>query len=87
MPTEAAISAALTEIFRDVFGREGMELTPTLSARDVEGWDSFKQIEIILATEERFGIKMTTRELDSLQNVGDLIRVVAARSGKADSAL
>ncbi len=80
MPTEAEITTALTEIFRDVFSRDDMELTPLLCAHDVEGWDSFKQIEIIIATEERFRIKMTTRELDSLRNVGDLVRVVAARA-------
>ena len=80
MPTEAAITAALTEIFRDVFTRDDMALTPALSARDVEGWDSFKQIEIIIATEEHFGIKLTTRELDSLRNVGDLVRVVAGKA-------
>ncbi|MGH7210533.1 MAG: acyl carrier protein [Acetobacteraceae bacterium] len=80
MPTEAEITTALTEIFRDVFTRDDMELTSALSAKDVEGWDSFKQIEIIIATEERFGIKMTTRELDSLRNVGDLVRVVAGKA-------
>jgi acyl carrier protein len=52
-------------------------------AKDVEGWDSFKQIEILLATEERFGVKFSTREVDSLQNVGDLARLVAAKTGKA----
>jgi acyl carrier protein len=79
MPNEAEINSALTEIFRDVFMRDDMVLTPGLTAKDVEGWDSFKQIEIILATEARFGIKMSTRELDSLRNVGDLVRVVASK--------
>jgi acyl carrier protein len=50
-----------------------------LAAKDVQGWESFKQIEIIMAAEEKFGIKMTTRELDSLQNVGDLVRIVLAK--------
>ncbi len=81
MPTDTEIDTALTEIFRDVFMRDDMALRPDLSAKDVEGWDSFKQIEIILATEERFGIKMTTRELDSLRNVGDLARVIASKRG------
>jgi acyl carrier protein len=62
---------------------DDMELTPTLSAKDVKGWDSFKQIEIIIATEERFGIRLHTRELDSLHNVGDLVRVVADKTGAA----
>ncbi len=33
-----------------------------------------------MATEEKYGIKFTTRELDSLQNVGDLVRVVTAKA-------
>jgi acyl carrier protein len=77
--TEAEIYAALTDIFRDVFLDEGLILTPTLAASDVSGWDSFKQIEILIASEERFGIKFTTRELDGLMNVGDLVRVIEAK--------
>ncbi len=80
MPSEPEIYRDLTEIFHDVFMRDDLVLKATLSAKDVQGWDSFKQIEIIMAIEERFGIKFTTRELDSLQNVGDLVRVVAAKT-------
>ena len=74
------IYAALDEIFRDVFLRDDLVLTPGLCAADVAGWDSFKQIEIIIAAEQRFGIKFTTRELDRLGNVGDLVAVIAARA-------
>ncbi len=81
--TEADIYAALTEIFRETFMDDAMQLTPTLSAKDVKSWDSFKQIEIIIATEERFGIKLSTRELDSLRNVGDLAGIVAAKKATA----
>ena len=80
MPTEAEIYGTLTEIFHDVFMRDDLVLKPDLSAKDVQGWDSFKQIEIIMATEEKYGIKFTTRELDSLQNVADLVRVVTAKA-------
>jgi len=78
--TEADIYAALDEIFRDVFLRDDIALTPKLSAKDVPGWDSFKQIDIILAIEARYHVKFNTRELDSLHNVGDLVRVIAAKT-------
>jgi acyl carrier protein len=78
--TESEIYTALTEIFHDVFMRDDLVLTPTLTAKDVAGWDSFKQIEIVIATEEKFGIKLHTRELDRLQNVGDLVSVVLAKA-------
>ena len=77
--TESDIYAGLTDIFREVFMDDDMELRPALSAADVPTWDSFKQIEIIMATEERFGIKLMTREIDGLRNVGDLAAVVAAK--------
>lgn len=79
--SETEIYAALDEIFRDVFLKDDIELRPELSAKDVPGWDSFKQIDIILAVEEKYRIKLNTRELDSLSNVGDLVRVITAKTG------
>jgi acyl carrier protein len=80
MTDQTATYAALTEIFNDVFMKD-MQLTPELSAKDVPGWDSFKQIEIIISCEERFGIKLNTREIDSLKNVGDLAKVIESKKG------
>ncbi len=74
------IYAALEAIFAEVFGRK-IELSPGLSARDVAGWDSFRQIDVIMAVEARFAVEFTTAELDGLRNVGDLAAVVATRKG------
>jgi len=81
MATEAEVYPALTTIFRDVFLRDDLTLSPDLSAKDVQGWDSFKQIEIIMASEEHWKIRFSTRELDALRSVGDLVRTIAAKSG------
>jgi len=72
----------LTEIFHEVFLRDDLTLTRTLSAKDVEGWDSFKQIEIVIAVEERFGVKLKTREVNALSNVGDLAAVIASKTSQ-----
>ncbi|MCO6417782.1 acyl carrier protein [Siccirubricoccus sp. KC 17139] len=80
MAEESEIYDTLTGIFRDVFLRDDIVLTPTLAAGDVEGWDSFKQIEIILAVETHYGISFRTKELDAMENVGDLVRLVAAKT-------
>jgi acyl carrier protein len=81
MATEAEIYPALSTIFHDVFLRDDLALTPELTSKDVQGWDSFKQIEIIMATEEQWKIRFSTRELDSLRSVGDLVRVIGAKTG------
>lgn len=77
---EPEIYETLTTIFRDVFLRDDLVLTAELSAKDVADWDSFKQIEIIIAVQEQFGINFRTRELDSLNDVGDLVRLIASKT-------
>ena len=80
MPSEGEIYQALTDIFHEVFLRDDIVLTPEMTANDVDGWDSYKQIEILIAVEEKYGIKFRTRELDALANVGDLARTVLAKT-------
>ena len=70
------VYASLTEIFQDVFMRDDIVLSPELTADQVEGWDSFKMIEIIMAVEESFSFKVPTKDLDNLANVGDLARLI-----------
>ena len=77
--TEAEVYPVLSEIFSDIFLRD-IPLSAATTAADVEGWDSFKQIEIIMALEERFNIKFHTREIDSLKCVGDLVGIVTKKA-------
>lgn len=81
MADEATVYNDLTEVFHDVFMRDDIALTPGLTAKQVPGWDSFKQIEIIMASEEAWKLRFNTRELDSLLSVGDLVRLIAAKTG------
>ena len=62
--TEAEVYEGLTEIFRDLFGDDAIALAASTTAADVNGWDSFNHINIIAAAEERFGVKIGTRESD-----------------------
>ena len=79
MIAEDQIYRGLADIFADVFQRDDIALHAGLAASDVDGWDSFKYIEIIMATEQRFRTKFTSAEMDNLQQLGDLVRIVAAR--------
>lgn len=62
--------------------RDDIVLSAALSADDVEGWDSIKQVDIIIAVEERFDIKFSTKELDQLDCVGDLVSFIVAKASK-----
>ena len=76
-----AIIAELTEIFHDLFGDDSIVLAPDTTAEDVDGWDSIKHISLIVAVEDRFGIKFRTSEIEGLANVGDLARAIGEKLG------
>lgn len=73
------IYSELTELFRDMFSNDHIVLTPDTTAKDVDGWDSFSHISIIVAVETRFGVKMKTTEIESLANVGALVKSVETK--------
>lgn len=77
---DADIWNGLREIFADVFSRDDIVLTPELTAKDVAGWDSFKQIEIIVAAEQRYGVKFRSAEIDRLTCLGDLFTLLRNRT-------
>ena len=70
----------LGSVFREVFGRDDIVIHAGLTAKDVMGWDSFKQVEITLALEENYGIRIRTRELNNVANVGDLADLVLQKA-------
>ncbi len=76
--TKDQIYQELTDIMRDVLMQDDLILTPELSADQVEGWDSFKMIEIIVAVESHFRLKVQSKQLDSLETVGDLVTLIHA---------
>jgi acyl carrier protein len=47
-----------------------------MTASDVDGWDSLSHFNLVLAVEKEFGISVTTRDVRSMKNVGDLIRLI-----------
>jgi acyl carrier protein len=81
--TEAEIYTFLRQVFAEVFNRDDIDVQPALTARDVVGWDSFRQVEINLALEEKFNIRIRTREMQDIANVGDLVGLVARKRAAA----
>lgn len=76
----ARVLKELTVLYRDIFVCDDLALTLETCAADVPGWDSMKQIEINIAVEERYGFRMTSREVDAMRNVGDLVDLIERKA-------
>jgi acyl carrier protein len=70
------IYSKLTPIFREVFDDDSIVLTPETTAADIPDWDSVAHIGLIVAIEQRLGIKFKSSELEALHNVGHLAGII-----------
>jgi len=67
-------------VFRDELELDDLVLTDDTTADDVEEWDSLTHIQIVVALEKTFGLKFTSREILSWDNVGDLVDCIAKKT-------
>lgn len=76
---QASLYEQLTAIFRDVLDDDSLHLTPELTAKDVDGWDSLTHLRLLLSVEKAFRVRFTTAEIGKLENVGDLATIIQSR--------
>jgi acyl carrier protein len=69
----------LTEIIRDLFDDDTLVATPQLTADQVDGWDSFAHLRLMLTVERTFGIDFAASQITSLKNVGELADLIQSK--------
>ena len=74
-----AVYATLTEVFRDVFQNDDLTISDSMTAADVPGWDSLSNIQMVLATERAFKIRLTAAQVSGLKDVGGFVMVLQAK--------
>jgi acyl carrier protein len=72
----------LNSIFRQVFDDDTLVVTRATSAKDIEEWDSLSHLNLVMAVEQRFEIKIALGELRSLKNVGEMADLIAKKLAK-----
>nr|WP_296835408.1 acyl carrier protein [uncultured Marvinbryantia sp.] len=77
--TKANIYEKLTEIFRDIFDDDTIELQETTSSEDIDGWDSLEHINIVVAVEQTFSIKFTMDEVTGMKNIGEMVDIIMSK--------
>ena len=74
------IYKALDEVFQEVFDDEEIHVTETTTADDIEDWDSLEHINLVVAVENKFGIKFNMNEVTSFKNVGEMVDIIVERT-------
>ena len=79
-PTQDEILTELQPIFEDALDEPGLKVTLTSSPANTPNWDSLAHIDIIERIERRFKIRFALAELQDVQEVGDLVRLLIEKS-------
>jgi acyl carrier protein len=71
----------LAALLADATGAPASSLGPESAPGVTPGWDSVATLALIGAIEDELGIALTTAESLTIKSLGDLVRLVAARTG------
>lgn len=73
------ILGKVQDVVRDQLDDDEVIINSQTIASSVEGWDSLAHVRIMIAIEEEFGFQFQTFEINSLQNVGELVGLIKSR--------
>ena len=66
----------LRDIFREVCDDPELEISENTVQEDIPAWDSVITIQIVLAVEAEFNVRLTTDEVAAFHSVRDLLNAV-----------
>jgi acyl carrier protein len=75
--TNDEITEGLAEILEEVAGVDQKEVAADKSFTDDLDVDSLSMVEVVVAAEEKFGVKIPDDEVQNLKTVGDAVSFIA----------
>ena len=79
--TRSDIASKVVEIMEDVFDEDDIAYDDAMTAADLEEWDSLSNIRFVVAIEKEFDIRFSNSEIADLENVGQMVDLIASKQG------
>lgn len=74
--TREQVYEKLNKVFRDVFDDDSIIVTDSTTSEDIEDWDSFEHINLVVAVEEEFQFKIPIGKTVTMKNVGEMVDLI-----------
>jgi acyl carrier protein len=81
--TRDEVMRQLQDVVRQVLNNDSIVLSDTTTAADINGWDSMKNVQIMLGCEKKLGVRLRARDINALENVGQMADHLLATVAKA----
>ena len=69
----------VVEVIKETLENKKLHIKPETSAEDIDEWDSLTHLQLISALEAQFKISFALGELQELQNVGDMVKLIEVK--------
>jgi len=76
----------LYEVISSILNIDATTLSEESNALNTSNWDSLRHIEIMLAVENAFGVRFSMPEMVSMQNIGDMRKLICEKGGALEDA-
>ncbi|OIQ92728.1 acyl carrier protein [mine drainage metagenome] len=70
----------VAKVFSEVLRIPQENITPDTSPENTPQWDSLQAMNLVLALEDAFDIKLSTKEIVSMRTVGIVCKVLEAKN-------
>ena len=74
--TREEVFERLNKVFQEEFDDETIEVNDDTTSEDIDDWDSFEHINLIVAVEEEFSIKIPMGKVVTMKNVGEMADII-----------
>lgn len=74
--TREEVYERLTGVFRDFFDDDSIIISDKTTADDIDDWDSFEHINLIVAVESEFSITIPMGKTLEMKNVGEMVDTI-----------
>lgn len=75
------VATKVAALMEDVFDLDELVYDDTLTAADIEEWDSLSNIRFVVAIEKEFSVRFSNTEIAALENVGQMVDLVLKKTG------
>ncbi|WP_299194657.1 acyl carrier protein [uncultured Erythrobacter sp.] len=79
--TRSEIASKVVELMEDVFDEDDLTYDDSMTAADIEEWDSLSNIRFVVGIEKEFGIRFSNSEIADLENVGQMVDLILSKQG------
>lgn len=74
--TREQVYERLNRVFQAVFDDPSIIVNDATTADDIEDWDSFEHINLVVAVEDEFSFKIPMGKVVTMDNVGEMVDII-----------